>query len=124
MGHCLIKENYKNKSELLGYMCGVDFLYHLGNDINGAVVYPSIQDLYAHMKYPSETEYPQDGIVRVVVEFKEHIAAENCWSAKTEEEKREKLIEDQTNREGHLRVGDSVMRADFLIGLLKSKGFL
>lgn len=90
MGHAVWKKEDKDDKELIGYMFGVDYGYHLGNDALGTTVYKDIQDLYdSHResqknvleddKYPGIKNFPQDGIVKVRIEFLEHIPAEDCW---------------------------------------------
>lgn len=124
MGHIGIKEKDKLEHELTGYMIGVEYLYHLGNDLNGTTIFGSIQDLYNAWEYMNETQFPQDGMVKVKVGYIEHIKAEDCWKAKQKEEMREKLIEDQIKKNKCIRIGNSVIKADLVIDILKREGFL
>lgn len=87
MGHINIKKDAKPDNEHIGYMVGVEYLYHLGASIAGGKVYPNIKSLYKEWTYMNESSYPQDGIVKVRIEFIEHVSAEKCWDAKECEEK-------------------------------------
>lgn len=84
MGHIEWSDKDKKPEEMRGFMYGVEYGYHLGHDVFGTPIYPSIQDIYErepHGKrdYPSEKNWPQDGIVEVEVRFIRHIKAEDCW---------------------------------------------
>ena len=97
MSHAEWTKEDVGEKEKIGYVYGVEYGHHLGNDLFGVPVYPSIRALYESMrmnqknvieedKYPGSINYPQDGIVKVRIEFLEHIKAEDCWK-KYEEDK-------------------------------------
>jgi hypothetical protein len=50
---------------IIGYMCGVDYEFELGEASDGNKVYPDVASLKAHRKCVDE-----DGIVQVEVRFK------------------------------------------------------
>lgn len=77
----MVEEKISN-AEHVGYMIGAEYLYNLGKDEKGAIIFPSMQSIFENFSYLNQDlcpgNVPQDGIVEVKVQLIKHIAAEEC----------------------------------------------